>query len=139
MCLPFLKERAENFYKNIMDNTPDGILVLNEDLEVQQINDAAKKIMNIKYASDVLGEQVIRILDPNPFLQCKLNNKNIHNEKIYLAEYNKYVERSIINDKNYKIIICFMRDVTTRLLQKKRKNKLVHKQLKLLIGLLINK
>lgn len=40
--------------------------------------------MNIKYASDVLGEQVIRILDPNPFLQCKLNNKNIHNEKYIL-------------------------------------------------------
>ena len=124
MCLPFLKERAENFYKNIMDNTPDGILVLNEDLEVQQINDAAKKIMNIKYASDVLGEQVIRILDPNPFLQCKLNNKNIHNEKIYLAEYNKYVERSIINDKNYKIIICFMRDVTDEVVAKEKKEQI---------------
>jgi len=124
MCLPFLKERAENFYKNIMDNTPDGILVLNEDLEVQQINDAAKKIMNIKYASDVLGEQVIRILDPNPFLQCKLNNKNVYNEKIYLAEYNRYVERSIINDKNYKIIICFMRDVTDEVIAKEKKEQI---------------
>ena len=132
MCLPYMRNRAEslsniiceNFYKNIMDNTPDGILVLNEDLEVQQINDAAKKIMNIKYASDVLGEQVIRILDPNPFLQCKLNNKNIHNEKIYLAEYNKYVERSIINDKNYKIIICFMRDVTDEVVAKEKKEQI---------------
>lgn len=83
-----------------------------------------KKIMNIKYASDVLGEQVIRILDPNPFLQCKLNNKNIHNEKIYLAEYNKYVERSIINDKNYKIIICFMRDVTDEVVAKEKKEQI---------------
>ena len=107
-----------------MDNTPDGILVLNEDLEVQQINDAAKKIMNIKYASDVLGEQVIRILDPNPFLQCKLNNKNVYNEKIYLAEYNRYVERSIINDKNYKIIICFMRDVTDEVIAKEKKEQI---------------
>lgn len=80
--------------------------------------------MNIKYASDVLGEQVIRILDPNPFLQCKLNNKNIHNEKIYLAEYNKYVERSIINDKNYKIIICFMRDVTDEVVAKEKKEQI---------------
>ncbi len=77
--------------------------------------------MNIKYASDVLGEQVIRILDPNPFLQCKLNNKN---EKIYLAEYNKYVERSIINDKNYKIIICFMRDVTDEVVAKEKKEQI---------------
>ncbi|MCM1260196.1 MAG: 4Fe-4S binding protein [Prevotella sp.] len=124
MCLPFLKERAEKFYTNIIDNTPDGILVLNEDLEVQQINDAARKIMNIKYATDVLGDQVIRILDPYPFLQVKLNNKNVYNERIYLAEYNRYVERTIVYDKNYKIIICFMRDVTLEVTAKEKKDEI---------------
>lgn len=127
MCLPFLKERAEKFYTNIIDNTPDGILVLNEDLEVQQINDAARKIMNIKYATDVLGDQVIRILDPYPFLQVKLNNKNVHNERIYLAEYNRYVERTIVYDKNYKIIICFMRDVTLEVTAKEKKDEISSK------------
>lgn len=127
MCLPFLKERAEKFYTNIIDNTPDGILVLNEDLEVQQINDAARKIMNIKYATDVLGDQVIRILDPYPFLQVKLNNKNVYNERIYLAEYNRYVERTIVYDKNYKIIICFMRDVTLEVAAKEKKDEISSK------------
>ncbi|MCM1513702.1 MAG: 4Fe-4S binding protein [Anaeroplasma bactoclasticum] len=127
MCLPFLKERAEKFYTNIIDNTPDGILVLNEDLEVQQINDAARKIMNIKYATDVLGDQVIRILDPYPFLQVKLNNKNVYNERIYLAEYNRYVERTIVYDKNYKIIICFMRDVTLEVTAKEKKDEISSK------------
>ena len=47
MCLPFLKERAENFSDNIIKNTPNGILVLNESLEVQQINNAALKIINV--------------------------------------------------------------------------------------------
>lgn len=124
MCLPFLKERAEKFYKNIIDYTPDGILVLNEDLEVQQINDTARKIMNIKYASDVLGEQVIRILDPNPFLQCKLSERNLAKERIYLAEYNRYVDRSIIYDKKYKNLICFMSDVTDEVAAKEEKENL---------------
>lgn len=124
MCLPFLKERAEKFYKNIIDYTPDGILVLNEDLEVQQINDTARKIMNIKYASDVLGEQVIRILDPNPFLQCKLSERNLAKERIYLAEYNRYVDRSIIYDKKYKNLICFMSDVTDEVVAKEEKENL---------------
>lgn len=120
MCLPFLKERAEKFYKNIIDYTPNGILVLNEELEVQQINDTARKIMNINYASDVLGEQVIRILDPNPFLQCKLSERNLPKERIYLAEYDKYVDRIIIYDKKYKNLICFMGDVTEEVLAKER-------------------
>lgn len=120
MCLPFLKERAEKFYTNIIDYTPNGILVLNEELEVQQINDTARKIMNINYASDVLGEQVIRILDPNPFLQCKLSERNLPKERIYLAEYDKYVDRIIIYDKKYKNLICFMADVTEEVLAKER-------------------
>ena len=124
MCLPFLKERAEKFYKHIINFTPDGILILNEDLEVQQINSAAKKIMNIAHSSDVLGEQVIRILDPNPFLQAKLYNKNSYNQLVYLAEYGKYVERTIVNDSKYKIINCFMRDVTEEVEMKQQKEKM---------------
>ena len=124
MCLPFIKERAEKFYTNIINFTPEGILVLNEDLEVQQINDAAKNIMNIRYASDVLGEQVIRILDPTPFLNCKLKNQNVYGERLYLAEYGKYVERTIVYDRRYKIILCFMRDVTEEVEAKEKKERI---------------
>ena len=70
MCLPFLKEKAESFSDNIVNNTPNGLIVLNEDLEVQQINQAALKIMNLRAASDVLGDQVVRVLDPAAFMQA---------------------------------------------------------------------
>ena len=124
MCLPFIKERAEKFYMNIIDFTPEGILVLNEDLEVQQVNDAAKRIMNIKYASDILGEQVNRILDPTPFVNCKTMGRNTYGERLYLAEYSKYVERTIVYDRKYKIILCFMRDVTEEVEAKERKERI---------------
>ena len=41
MCLPFLKEKAESFSDTIFSNTPNGIIVLNEVLLVQQINKSA--------------------------------------------------------------------------------------------------
>lgn len=44
MCLPFLKDKAESFSDNIVNNTPNGLIVLNESLEVQQINTAARKL-----------------------------------------------------------------------------------------------
>ena len=55
MCLPFLKDKAESFSDTIINKHPNGIIVLNEDLEVQQINSAACHMMNIRHASDVLG------------------------------------------------------------------------------------
>ena len=64
MCLPYLKDKAESFSDTIVRSTPNGLIVLNEKLEVQQINKAALKIMNLRSASDILGDQVVRVLEP---------------------------------------------------------------------------
>lgn len=112
MCLPYLKEKAESFSDCIVSNTPNGLIVVNESLEVQQINAAARKIMNIRSASDVLGDQLIRILDPTPFLKVLESKRSIRDQRIYLAEYKKYVEQTIVYDTTYQLLICIMRDVT---------------------------
>ncbi len=124
MCLPFLKDRAESFSDTIIQNTPNGIFVLNDQLEVQQINASALRILNIRYASDVLGEQVIRIMDPYDFMQVLNEGKFIRDKRIYLAEYSKYVEETILYDRNYHILICILRDVTEEEQQRSRKEQL---------------
>ena len=124
MCLPYLKEKAESFSDTVLKNTPNGIFVLNEELEVQQINEMARKIMNIRSASDVLGEPVVRILDPTPFMKVKSTGKGIKDELTYLAEYEKYVEQTIVYDKEYHLLICIIRDVTGEIDEKRRKEDL---------------
>lgn len=124
MCLPFLKERAENFSDNIINNTPNGIVVLNDKYEVQQINRAALKLMNIPRESDVMGEPIIRILDPKPFMGVQRTGRTVRDEKVYLAEYDKYIEQTIVLDKEYKALICIMRDVSDEEQQKQRKEEL---------------
>ncbi len=124
MCLPFLKEKAESFSDQIIHNTPNGILVLNENLEVQQVNDAALRIMNLRSASDIMGDQVVRILDPSDFLTVRRSGKSIRNRRIYLAEYDKYVEQSILYDASYRILICLMRDITEEEAQREKKEEI---------------
>lgn len=131
MCLPFLKEKAESFSDNIIRNTQNGIIVLNEDLEVQQINRAALKIMNIKNESDVLGDQVVRILDPKIFMDVRNSGISIFDKKMYLAEYNKYVEETISYDKDYHIIICIMRDITDEEIGREKKEKISQKTIEI--------
>ncbi len=112
MCLPFLKDKAESFSDTIVNNTPNGLIVLNEDLEVQQINNAARRIMNIRAASDVLGEPVVRILDPAVFVKVKNSGRTVRNQRTYLAEYKKYVEQTVVYDSESRMLIGIMRDVT---------------------------
>ncbi|MBQ3489718.1 MAG: 4Fe-4S binding protein [Clostridia bacterium] len=124
MCLPFLKDKAESFSDTLVNNTPNGLIALNEDLEVQQINNAARKIMNIRSASDVLGEPVVRILDPTVFMQVKNTGRSIRNQRTYLPEYKKYVELTIIYDADTRMLIGIMRDITDEELDKEKKAKL---------------
>ena len=112
MCLPFLKDKAESFSDTIVKNTPNGLIVLNENLEVQQINAAARKIMNIRSESDVLGEPVIRILDPAVFVQVRNSEATVRNQKVYFAEYRKYVEQTVVYDRESRLLIGIMRDIT---------------------------
>ena len=122
MCLPFLKDKAESFSDTIVNNSPNGLIVLNDQLEVQQINKAAREIMNIRYASDVLGTQVIRILDPTPFMKVRDTGIGIHNERVYYAEYKRYVEQTIVYDRDSRLLVGIMRDITEEQYAKERKD-----------------
>lgn len=122
MCLPFLKDKAESFSDTIVNNSPNGLIVLNDQLEVQQINKAAREIMNIRYASDVLGTQCIRILDPTPFMKVRDTGIGIHNERVYFAEYKRYVEQTIVYDRDSRLLVGIMRDVTDEQYAKERRD-----------------
>ena len=124
MCLPFLKDKAESFSDAIVKNTPNGLIVLNEQMEVQQINDAARKIMNIRSASDIVGDQVVRILDPIVFIKVLQDKKDVHEERVYLAEYRRYVEQTVVYDKDSRLLICIMRDITDDQDEREKKEKI---------------
>ncbi|HCA21842.1 MAG TPA: histidine kinase [Lachnospiraceae bacterium] len=120
MCLPYLKERAENFSDTIARNTPNGLIVLNEKLEVQQVNYAALKILNLRDASDILGDQVVRVLDPADFNRVLTYGGTIRDKREYLAEYGKYVDKTIVYDKEYHLILGIFRDVTEEETQREK-------------------
>ena len=127
MCLPFLKDKAESFSDTIVKNTPNGLIVLNENLEVQQINEAARKIMNIRSASDVLGDQVIRILDPTVFMNVLTSGRNVRDQRVYLAEYKRYVEQTVVYDRDTHLLVGIMRDVTDEEYERERKENISRK------------
>ncbi|MBR0374589.1 MAG: 4Fe-4S binding protein [Mogibacterium sp.] len=122
MCLPYLRDRSENFSNIIFDNTPNGLLVLNDRFEIQMINPAACKMMNIRRAKDVLGEQVVTVLDPKPFFDAARSKRGVYLTS-YLADYDRYVDQTVLYDENYHMYFCLLQDITERTMEKaKRQN-----------------
>jgi len=68
-----------------------------------------------------MGEPVIRIMDPKDFMNVLKSGRNIRDQKVYLAEYKKYVEKTILYDRDFHRLICIMRDVTEKQRERDRK------------------
>ena len=77
--------------------------------------------MNIRSANDILGDQVIRILDPTVFMDVLKTGRNIHNERVYLAEYKRFVEQSVVYDKDSHLLVAIMRDITDEQTEREKK------------------
>jgi uncharacterized Fe-S cluster-containing protein len=118
MCLPYLKEKAESFSDHIIRNTPNAVILLNESFEVQQINAAACALMHIESPHTILGDQVVRILDPLPFFEVSEKKQNRYHDRVFLADYQKHVDQTIIYDQESHLIICIMRDVTEEVVRR---------------------
>ncbi len=121
MCLPFLMEKSERFTNSILDNTPNGILVVNEFFEIQQINKAALDMLHVNNRSDVLGDPLIRIMNPKDFMDVLNNNAAVINKRDYYAEFDRYLELTIVHDHVSNNLIGIFRDFTKE--EKSRKGR----------------
>lgn len=65
MCIPYMRRIAERRTDQIFSTTPNGILILDGELNILAVNPAFKKFF---YCSDaVLGKHVSYLMDPAPF------------------------------------------------------------------------
>jgi len=124
MCLPYLKDKAESFTEGIVSNTPNGILVLNEQLNIQLINKSALELLRVSRSSDVMNQNVMKILDISPYIDILESKENRPSERRYLAEYDLYVDETVIYDHKFHVIIIILRDVTMEERAKKHKEKI---------------
>ena len=127
MFLPFLKEKAETFSGYVINNTPNAIFVLDENLCVQQINKAGCALFNLKTPSDILGSPIVRLLNPADYLGVMTSGVPIKEKKHYLAEYKKYVAETIVYDHEYHIVFSIMRDITSEEERQSERSELCNK------------
>ncbi len=112
MCLPYLMERAESFSADIVRNIPSPLLVLNERLEVQQVNVAALRMFKLYTPSDILGDQIDRVLDPSICQKVLETGWGVFNQDLYLAEYHRFVKETVVPIEQGRLLLCILHDVT---------------------------
>ena len=65
MCIPFMKRLAEQRTDKIIETSPNGIVILDDRLQIMSMNNAFKSFFMCSDA--VLGRPISYLMDPDPF------------------------------------------------------------------------
>ena len=130
MCLPYLMEKAASLSDQIVDHTPNGLMVLDTDLMITMANQAMCRIVGAKRADELIGKHIAEVLDPADYLDA-MQGERVSRKREYLQEYDRYVENTVIYDARYEALICVMLDITRQEKQKLAEKERIEKTMKI--------
>ena len=111
MCVPYMRERAESMSYEIIQTSPNGIVLLDTDLNILEINGKAKELLGIR-EYDIKGKGIFHYFNPTDFVLAAADNKNLYNKKVFLEKTGSYIELTIIVLKDRKGMYAVMKDIT---------------------------
>ncbi|MDN5317736.1 MAG: hypothetical protein PWR08_1861 [Thermoanaerobacterium sp.] len=111
MCLPYMRGRAETLSNIIISSTPNAIIAVNNEYEIQEMNRAFEKMFLVN-SSMVKNENLSLIFDISDFKDVIENKKSIFNKKVSFKNYGIIALESIYYLEEYKIAIGIFTDIT---------------------------
>ena len=111
ICLPYMRERAESMSYEIIHNSPEGIVVLDSDMNVVDINSKAKELLGITAVS-LKGLPAIDFFNPTEFLIAQNSGRQYVRKKVYVAETKRHIEMSISILKGNHALFGILKDIT---------------------------
>lgn len=79
-CIPYMRRLAEQRTDKIIESSPNGIVILNNHLEIIHMNPTFKKFFMC--TNSIIGKRISYLMDPEPFVQVKESEK----EKVEITQ-----------------------------------------------------
>ncbi|GFP37303.1 hypothetical protein HKBW3S44_00983 [Candidatus Hakubella thermalkaliphila] len=111
MCIPYMRTRAESLTNVVMDVTPNGVLIVDNALHVQDISPAAEWMFNCHRAA-VRGKplrEIIPIVDD--FVAVRDSGRPLLNKIVRLRD-DLTVDQTIVPGGGQNLMVALLRDVT---------------------------
>lgn len=112
MCLPYMRERAENLSGEIIENSPNGIVVIDSSFRVVDINDKASQLLGIEQFREK-ADSIIDLTGNDPdIIEALAEKRNLKLEELLIPATGSYVEFSLNHMKDHNMIFATMKDIT---------------------------
>lgn len=108
MCVPYMRDRAETMSYEIIQNSPNGIIVVDFDLKIIEVSKKARELFGI--SGDVKGRDLVDFINPTEYLLASTGKKFFTHERLTIGE--KIVELSVIVLSEQKVMFGMYTDIT---------------------------
>jgi PAS domain S-box-containing protein len=122
MCIPYMKTKAESFSNMVIDNSLNGIVVVDEDMIIQEFNPAAEKMFG-QSADLIKGTALARIIDCSHLLQTVKTQEKIVGRRMEYTERNLITEQMVLPIREHNMVILILTDITEREMKEKEMQK----------------
>ncbi len=111
ICLPYMRQRAESLSFEVIQNSPEGIIVLDSDLNILEINNKGMEILGID-DPNAKGRPASDFFSPIDFYNAYTQKKHITCKQSLIPATRKYVDISINYLAGQNVIFGILKDVT---------------------------
>jgi iron only hydrogenase large subunit-like protein/uncharacterized Fe-S cluster-containing protein len=118
MCIPFMRRLAEQRTDRIIDTSPNGIIIVDQNLIIISMNPTFKHFFSCSDA--VLGRHVSYLMDPAPFEKLVSGMAETLDITVHHRPYNLLCRELIYSLKEEKQIVGIFMNITTQQEQEKR-------------------
>ncbi len=111
ICLPYMRERAESLSYEIIQNSPNGIILLDSDFYVIDTNRKGRELLGIT-AANIKGRHAKDFLNLVDFMIAYNEKRHVTVEKMFIPTTGKYIDLSITYLQDQNVLFAIMKDVS---------------------------
>ncbi|MEF9893555.1 MAG: [Fe-Fe] hydrogenase large subunit C-terminal domain-containing protein [Anaerorhabdus sp.] len=111
ICLLNALERAESVSNLIIENTPNGIIVLDNECNIVEINPSAKMLLDLDIVN-VVGMPIQSILPSNELIELIKNTRRVQYYRCAYPQYHRILEHAIMKLEAEEYYVIILMDLT---------------------------
>lgn len=111
ICLPYMRQRAESLSFEIIQNSPEGIIVLDADMNILEINNKGRELLGI-CDPNAKGRSAVDFFNPIDFVNAYNQKKHVDCEQMHIPSTGKYINMSVNYLPGQNVLFGIMKDIT---------------------------
>ena len=113
ICLPYMRKRAESLAVDIVRNSPEGVMIVDSDMNIVDINASAMKMLGLTGTPEsVVGRPVSESFPPIDFYNAYSKKQRVENPQLHIQATNRYLSLTVSLLSEQNLLFGLMKDIS---------------------------